>query len=107
MLPGERFVAQVDRGKLGLWFAATSADEARAELDAIGYSLGQAIDIDGGQVVPDLKLRLSSFDMATGATPSTFLARTLASFALPDASASAASPMISAYRGSPLLKARV
>ena len=93
MLPAERLVAQVDRGKLGLWFAATSADQARAELDAIGYSLGDAIEIDGGQVVPDLKLRLNGFDMGTGATPSTFLARTLASFALPDTSAAVASPL--------------
>ena len=95
MLPSERFVAQVDRGKLGLWFAATTEEAARAEIDAIGYALEEAIQIDGGQVVPDLKLRLSCFDMTAGAVPSTFLARALASFALPESTAAAASPMAS------------
>lgn len=95
MLPDHRFVAQVDRGKLGIWFASASADEARAELDAIGYSLSEAIDTDDAQIVPNIKLRLGCFDVAAAASPGTFLARTLALFALPDASAAAPSPMTS------------
>lgn len=94
MLPHHRLVAQLDRGKLGLWFPATGADEARAELDAIGYALGQAIEADGGQIIPSIQLRLSCFDMAAGAKPGTFLARTLASFALPDTTRAASSPMV-------------
>ena len=93
MLPPERLVAQVDRGKLGVWFADDAVAGAKAELDAIGYALGQAIDLGGTQIVPEIKLRLGCFDGAAGADPGAFLARTLASFALPETAAVSPAPL--------------
>ena len=63
MLPPERFIAQVDRGHVGLWFGA-DVDEAtaRAELDAIGYALGEEIEDSGTTIVPQVKVRLARFD---------------------------------------------
>ena len=83
MLPAYRFIAQVDRGHVGLWFGA-EADEAvaRAELDAIGYALGEKIEDSGTTIVPQVRVRLARFDAADGIEASAFLTRTLASFAL-------------------------
>ncbi|MDB5678414.1 bifunctional diguanylate cyclase/phosphodiesterase [Sphingomonas bacterium] len=83
MLPPERFIAQVDRGYVGLWFGL-QADEtvARAELDAIGYALGEEIEAGETTIVPQLKVRLARFDQADGIEAGAFLARTLASFTL-------------------------
>ncbi|MBS0478643.1 MAG: EAL domain-containing protein [Proteobacteria bacterium] len=83
MLPPERFVAQVDRGYVGLWFGA-GIDEAtaRAELDAIGYALGEKVEDGGATIVPQVKIRLARFDGGDGVEASAFLARTLASFTL-------------------------
>ena len=83
MLPPERFVAQVDRGHVGLWFGG-EVDEAtaRAELDAIGYALGDKIEDSGTTIVPQVRVRLARFDESDGIEAGAFLARTLASFAL-------------------------
>lgn len=91
MLPADRLPAQVDRGRVALWFPGATAEQARAELDAIGYALGQSIDVDGTQVVPEVKLRLARFEAGDTLDPRTFLARTLASFTLPDGAAASAS----------------
>lgn len=91
MLPGDRFPAQVDRGRVALWFPGAAPEQARAELDAIGYALGQSIAVDATEVVPEVTLRLARFDAADGLEPRTFLARTLASFTLPDSAAAVAS----------------
>ena len=83
MLPPERFAAQVDRGYVGLWFgAATNEASARAELDAIGYALGEEIEDNGATIVPQVRVRLAQFDLAEGIEAGAFLARTLASFTL-------------------------
>lgn len=83
MLPVHRFVAQVDRGQIGLWFADGDISDARAELDAISYALSEAIEIEGQRIVPQVKSRIARFDIAAGLDAGAFLARTLASFALP------------------------
>lgn len=83
MLPADRFAAQVDRGHIGLWIVGLDEDAVRAELDAIGYALGEAIDIDGQQIEPQIRIRAARFDASSGMEASVFLARTLASFALP------------------------
>jgi len=91
MLPPERFIAQVDRGHVGLWFGA-GIDEAsaRAELDAIGYALGEEIEDNGTTIIPQVKVRLARFDQAEGIEAGAFLARTLASFTLAGGMAPAA-----------------
>ena len=91
MLPADRLPAQVDRGRVALWFPGATPEAARAELDAIGYALGQSIDVDGREVVPEVKLRLARFDAGDALEPRTFLARTLASFTLPDGAVDPAS----------------
>ncbi|MEO5492567.1 MAG: EAL domain-containing protein [Sphingomonas sp.] len=91
MLPPERFVAQVDRGHVGLWFgAAIDEASARAELDAIGYALGEEIEDSGTTIVPQVRVRLARFDEAEGIEAGAFLARTLASFTLAGGTAAAA-----------------
>lgn len=83
MVPPARFLAQVDRGHVGIWFGEQVAEtEARAELDAISYALGEAIVDDDHEIVPQVHLRLAIFDHAEGLNAGAFLARTLASFAL-------------------------
>ena len=93
MLPPERLAVQVDRGRIGLWFVATSVDAARAELDAIAYALGGVVTARGTSIVPEIRLRLAGFDAGSGTDAAVFLARTLASFALPEAATSAPVPM--------------
>lgn len=84
MVPDTRFVAQVDRGHIALWFEPPVAEAAaRAELDAIAYALGETITIDGRDIVPQAQIRLAHFDAAQELAPAEFLARTLASFLLP------------------------
>jgi EAL domain-containing protein (putative c-di-GMP-specific phosphodiesterase class I) len=83
MVTPDRFVAHVDRAHLGLWFGAGISEEsAHAELEAIAYALGEGI-VDGDQqILPQVRVRQACF--AGGSmTPQVFLARTLASFALP------------------------
>ncbi|QDZ09219.1 EAL domain-containing protein [Sphingomonas panacisoli] len=83
MLPPSRFVAQVDRGHVGLWFGG-DVDEAaaHAELDAIGYALGEEIEDNGTVIIPQIKIRQARFDEADGIEAGAFVARTLASFTL-------------------------
>ena len=83
MIPPTRFLAQVDRGHVGIWFGEQLAEaEARAELDAISYALSEAIVDRDREIIPQIHLRLAVFDQAEGLNPGAFLARTLASFSL-------------------------
>lgn len=93
MLPPERLAVQVDRGRIGLWFVATSMEAARAELDAIGYALGEVVTAGGISIVPEIRLRLAGYDAGNGIDAAIFLARALASFSLPEAATSAPLPM--------------
>lgn len=95
MLPADRFAAQVDRGHIGLWIGGVDEAAFRAELDAIGYALGEAIELDGQQLDPQIKIRSARFEASAGMDAQTFLARTLASFALPaDAIGTAQAPVV-------------
>uniref|UniRef100_UPI0035CA0D9D putative bifunctional diguanylate cyclase/phosphodiesterase n=1 Tax=uncultured Sphingomonas sp. TaxID=158754 RepID=UPI0035CA0D9D len=83
MVPASRFLAQVDRGHVALWFGEQlDPAGARAELEAISYALGNAIVEGGREIVPQIELRLAAFDCDADLTPAAFLSRTLASFAL-------------------------
>jgi EAL domain-containing protein (putative c-di-GMP-specific phosphodiesterase class I) len=84
MLPVHRFLAQVDRGQLGIWFSNEKGD-ARAELDAIAYALSDVIEVDGQHLIPQINVRLARFDIADGLDAAAFLTRMLASFSLPGA----------------------
>ena len=78
-----RFMAQIDRGHVGIWFGETCDEDcARAELDAISYALSDTIVDDGREIIPQTKLRLAAFDPAGGLTPTTFVAKALASSAM-------------------------
>lgn len=91
MLPPERFIAQVDRGHVGLWFGAETGEAtARAELDAIGYALGEEVEDSGTTIVPQIRVRLARFDESEGIEAGAFLARTLASFSLSGGAAAVA-----------------
>jgi EAL domain-containing protein (putative c-di-GMP-specific phosphodiesterase class I) len=88
MVSQRHFLAQVDRGHLALWFGNDCADP-RAELEAIAYALGDVIELEGQQVVPQVKVRLARFDIADGLEAAAFLTRTLASISLPTTAAAA------------------
>jgi EAL domain-containing protein (putative c-di-GMP-specific phosphodiesterase class I) len=93
MLPPDRFIAQVDRGHVGIWFGVSATEsEARAQLDAIAYALGEEIEADGKRIVPQIKVRLAEFDQGGGIEAGAFLARTLASFTLSAGAAAATTP---------------
>lgn len=84
MMPTDtRFMAQIDRGQVGIWFGETCDETgARAELDAISYALSGAILDEGREIIPQTQVRLATFDPAEGLAPATFIARALASTAL-------------------------
>jgi EAL domain-containing protein (putative c-di-GMP-specific phosphodiesterase class I)/GGDEF domain-containing protein len=83
MLPRGRFAAQVDRGQVGMWFGPTTSEsDARPELDAISYALGEEINVGGQRITPQINVRLASFDADGTVEANAFVARTLASFSL-------------------------
>ncbi|MDB5687798.1 MAG: diguanylate cyclase, partial [Rhizorhabdus sp.] len=83
MVSGDRFVAHIDRAHLCLWFAGDAqAQTVHAELEAIAYALGEAV-IDGDQnILPQILVRHERF-AAGESPPHIFVARMLASFAVP------------------------
>ncbi len=82
MLPTDRLVAHVDRAHLALWFGPGVGDDAAtAQLDAIGYALGDAIPDGAREILPEIRVRLGRYS-DDGASPQALLARTLASFTL-------------------------
>jgi EAL domain-containing protein (putative c-di-GMP-specific phosphodiesterase class I) len=91
MLPHDRFVAQVDRGQVGLWFGSSfSEGAARAELDAVCYALGEEITVGDQCLTPLIKARLARFEATAAIEANAFVARTLASFTLAAGAAAAA-----------------
>jgi EAL domain-containing protein (putative c-di-GMP-specific phosphodiesterase class I)/GGDEF domain-containing protein len=84
MLRSHYFLAQVDRGHIGIWFG-NEAEDAKGELDAIVYALSDVIEVDGQHLIPQIKVRLARFDMSDELDAAVFLTRTLASFSLPSA----------------------
>ena len=83
MVPENRFLAQVDRGQLCIWFGQEAdAATAQAELDAVSYALSDAILIEGREIEPQVQYRIAAFDQHDDLTAAAFLSRTLASFAL-------------------------
>ncbi|HET9512249.1 MAG TPA: EAL domain-containing protein [Sphingomonas sp.] len=95
MVPGARYLAQIDRGHIGVWFGAdVTEDDAWAELDAISYALGEVV-VDGDtQVIPQVAFRLSSYDAGATLPPAGFIARTLSTLALPAHAAITARPSV-------------
>lgn len=85
MLPDSRLIAHIDRGHIGIWFGAgIGSEEAWAELDAVAYALGTAVEAGATHIVPQIAFRLSHFDGESGATPAAFVARALACLTVPD-----------------------
>ncbi|MEG3181276.1 putative bifunctional diguanylate cyclase/phosphodiesterase [Sphingomonas sp. LT1P40] len=96
MTPAGLFLSHVDRGYIAAWFGPDIEDaEAWAQLDAVAYALGEAI-IDGEtQVVPQVAFRLAAFDTDQALSPSAFITRTVASFAvLSGPAVKAATPIV-------------
>lgn len=90
MLPATRFLAQIGRGHIGVWFGKGMSDaEAWAELDAVAYALGAEVADGETQIIPQISFRLSAFDASAGMTPAAFVARALACLALPPGEVSA------------------
>jgi Amt family ammonium transporter len=75
MLGPATMIAQVDRGRLAIWFGGEALENvARTKLQAIGYALGEAILIDGREVLPEV--RVSDATMPEhGLPPAALLAR--------------------------------
>ena len=83
MLSHELFIAQVDRGHVGLWFGRdTDEANARAQLDAIAYALGDEIEDGDTKIAPQIRVRIARYDQAEGIDATAFLSRILATFAL-------------------------
>lgn len=94
MLPDERLVAQVDRASIAIWFGA-DVDEsaARAELDVVGYALGNVVVDVEREILPEIRVRHAAMP-ADGVNAHALLSRTLASLALEPGVAIAAKPAI-------------
>lgn len=91
MLPPGRFLAQVDRAHLAIWFGGVPATVARAELEAIGYALTDRIRSGERDILPEIIVRHAEF-AADRSTPEATLTRTLAALAIPYAADRAALP---------------
>ena len=94
MLPGDRLLAHIDRSSFAIWFAADVGREAaQAELDVLGYALGDVIVAGDREIVPEIRVRQSTMP-DDGESAQAVVARTLAALALksgPTVSAVAAS----------------
>ena len=87
MAPTDRLIAHVDRAQFVIWYGPEiDPAHARAEIDAIAYSLGSIVTTDGREILPTIATR--SAILAQGAAPHMLLAQTLASFAIPAGSSS-------------------
>ncbi|HEX8413704.1 MAG TPA: EAL domain-containing protein, partial [Sphingomicrobium sp.] len=91
MVSSRTLVAQVDRATFAIWSGRQLADEgAGAQLEAIGYALGDAIAMDDRTIRPEIRVRQSNFTEGDN-DPQALLTRTIASVAL-NAGAEEASP---------------
>ncbi len=74
MLDGAHFLAQVDRTRLGIWYGPdVPAPSARTQLEALGYALAGSVDINGRELLPEI--RVSAAEAYKGVTPSALLAQ--------------------------------
>ena len=90
-----RFMAQIDRGHVCIWFGDSCDEEcARAELDAISYALSDTILDAGRKIIPQTRLHLAAFNPAAGLTPATFISKALASATTLHGACRAASPAV-------------
>jgi EAL domain-containing protein (putative c-di-GMP-specific phosphodiesterase class I)/GGDEF domain-containing protein len=84
MMPATRFLAQIDRGHIAVWFgSAEREDVATAELKAVSYAMGEGVSDGDTQIIPQLDFRLASYESDDALAPSAFIARVQASFSLP------------------------
>jgi EAL domain-containing protein (putative c-di-GMP-specific phosphodiesterase class I)/GGDEF domain-containing protein len=87
MVAGRRLIAHVDRGQFALWFGPdTPADEARAEVAAIGYALGDAVPDGARHIVPSIDTAHARWP-DDDTDPPALLARAISALALGSAAA--------------------
>ncbi len=80
MLGDRHFIAHVDRSRLGVWYGNDmSPDTACAELDALGYALGSAIEDGDRGIVPNIRIGHARAPQ-DGTVPELLLARAIAGF---------------------------
>lgn len=78
----DRMIAHVDRSAFVLWFdGQESPDDARRQLDAIGYALGNTLKGNGRELTPSIRLHLAAFS-AEEEDPRRSLEKLLATCAL-------------------------
>lgn len=95
MVPTTRFMAQIDRAHIAIWFGDhLAASDARAELEAISYALSDTLIDDCREIEPQVEVRLATFDPQAQMAVPAFLARTLASFALAQGATIADRPLL-------------
>lgn len=86
-----RCLARFERHCFAIWFSGErDVDAARAELQALGYALGQQIRSDAQVIEPELEIGSAVTD-AHQETPQELIARALASMARPGAANSLSS----------------
>lgn len=82
MLASTRLIAQVDRAYLAIWFGPdVSEQSANVEAHAIHYALSDRIVGNECDILPDIALRSTRFDIDQG-TPEAAVSRTLSAFAV-------------------------
>ena len=80
MLPPGRLIAHVDRASIAIWFGVDVADDAaRAELDVLGYALGDMVTDGDRQILPEIRVRHAALELDGQAQ--SLVSRTLASLA--------------------------
>jgi len=77
MLGDAVMVAQVDRARLAIWFGPEMAmDVACTKLQAVGYALGEAVSIDGREMLPEIRVGHAVKSRESG-DPAALLARAI------------------------------
>ncbi len=90
MVPIEHFLAQLDRGLIGIWFApAVDPRQAGDLLRAIAYALGAEVRDGDTRLIPQVTFRIVPHDVGEGVAPEVFVTRAVAAFSLSDAGATA------------------
>ena len=77
MLGERRLIAQVDRFRIAIWYGDAETDAAGAQLDALGYALGAAIQAGTQEWLPEVRIATACVPDA-GITPQALLSRAIA-----------------------------
>ncbi|MBR0553324.1 putative bifunctional diguanylate cyclase/phosphodiesterase [Stakelama marina] len=80
MVGQSQHLSQLDRSRFGIWFAGRGRDQTESGIEAIRYALGDAIAVDGREILPEIRAGSASAP-DDGSTAEALLAAAISSLA--------------------------